>query len=227
MNRSLKRIVLDTKDVMTEPIDNIFYYAEEANMYKGYALIIGPNGTPYEKGFYFFEFNFTDSYPFSPPKVKFHNYDGFTRFNPNLYINGYVCLSILNTWEGEKWSSCQSIRSVLLTLSTILNDSPLLNEPGFTPDHPCLKDYNEIIEFKNIEISVLKYLEKTNLPYPFHYFYPTITKHFIDNYSYFHNKIKDKPARNAVLTIYNNMSCYMDYKHLLQLLELNYNDLKN
>jgi ubiquitin-protein ligase len=56
MNRSLKRIVLDYKDLLDDPIENIFYYAEEDNMYKGYALIIGPKDTPYENGFYFFEF---------------------------------------------------------------------------------------------------------------------------------------------------------------------------
>jgi len=226
MNRSLKRIVLDYKDLLDDPIENIFYYAEEDNMYKGYALIIGPKDTPYENGFYFFEFNFQDNYPFSPPKVKFHNYDGFTRFNPNLYINGYVCLSILNTWEGEKWSSCQSIRSILLTLSSILNDSPLLNEPGFTVDHPNLKEYNEILEFKNVEISVLKYLEKTNLAYPFHQFYPTLVRYFIQNYDKLVEKCRNKSNKHIQLSIYNNMTAYVDYKQVLQLLELNYNDLK-
>ena len=53
-----------------------------------------------------------------------------TRFNPNFYRNGKVCLSILNTWEGEKWSSCQSIRSILITLQMTMNETPLLNEPG-------------------------------------------------------------------------------------------------
>ena len=226
MNRSLKRIVLDYKDLLDDPIENIFYYAEEDNMYKGYALIIGPKDTPYENGFYFFEFNFQDNYPFSPPKVKFHNYDGFTRFNPNLYINGYVCLSILNTWEGEKWSSCQSIRSILLTLSSILNDSPLLNEPGFTVDHPNLKEYNEILEFKNVEIYVLKYLEKTNLAYPFHQFYPTLVRYFIQNYDKLVEKCRNKSNKHIQLSIYNNMTAYVDYKQVLQLLELNYNDLK-
>jgi len=226
MNRSLKRILLDYKDLLDDPIENIYYYSEEDNMYKGYAVILGPKGTPYENGFYFFEFNFLDNYPFSPPKVKFHNYDGFTRFNPNLYINGYVCLSLLNTWEGEKWSSCQSIRSILLTLSSILNESPLLNEPGFTVDHPNLNEYNEILEYKNIEISILKYLEKTNLPYPFHHFYPTIVSKFIENYDSVLEKCKNKKNKQIQLTIYNSMSAYVDYKQLMQLLELNYNDLK-
>ena len=226
MNRSLKRIFLDYKDLLDDPIENIYYYSEEDNMYKGYAVIIGPKDTPYENGFYFFEFNFLENYPFSPPKVKFHNYDGFTRFNPNLYINGYVCLSILNTWEGEKWSSCQSIRSILLTLSSILNDSPLLNEPGFTVDHPNLKEYNEILEFKNVEISILKYLEKTNLPYPFHQFYPALVNKFIENYESVLEKCKNKKNKQIQLSIYNSMSAYLDYKQIIQLLELNYNDLK-
>jgi len=226
MNRSLKRIVLDYKDLLNDPIENIYYYAEEDNMYKGYAVIIGPKDTPYENGFYFFEFHFPENYPFSPPKVKFQNYDGFTRFNPNLYINGYVCLSILNTWEGEKWSSCQSIRSILLTLSSILNDSPLLNEPGFTVDHPNLKEYNEILEFKNVEISILKYLEKTNLPYPFHHFYSILVNKFVENYDSISEKCKNKPNKQIHLSIYNNMSAFIDYKQLNQLLELNYNDLK-
>ena len=226
MNRSMKRIILDYKDILNDPIEDIFYYNEEDNIYKGYALIIGPKGTPYEFGYYLFEFNFPENYPFSPPKVKFHTYDGFTRFNPNLYINGYVCLSILNTWEGEKWSACQSIRSILLTLSSILNDAPLLNEPGITNNHNDFKEYNEIIEYKNVEISILKYLEKTNLPYSFHVFYPNLIQYFKKNYEFLVNKFINKTNKQINLTIYNNMSAFMDYKHLIQLMEISYNDFK-
>ena len=42
-------------------------------------------------------------YPFKPPKVTYKTNDGFTRFNPNLYKNGKVCISLLNTWQGEQW----------------------------------------------------------------------------------------------------------------------------
>ena len=226
MSRSLKRIMLDYKDIINDPIENIYFSMDESNVYKGYALIIGPKETPYEHGYYLFEFQFPENYPFSPPKVKFHTYDGFTRFNPNLYINGYVCLSILNTWEGEKWSSCQSIRSILLTLSSILNDAPLLNEPGLTVNHRDFKEYNELIEYKNVEISILKYIEKTNLPYIFHIFYPILIETFKKNYSLLVEKMSKKPNKQIHLSIYNNMSAYMDYKHLMQLMELSYNDFK-
>jgi hypothetical protein len=101
-----------------------------------------------------------------------------------------------------------------------------LNEPGFTADHPNLKEYNEILEFKNVEISILKYLEKTNLIYPFHHFYPTLVNKFIENYEGVVAKCRNKPNKQIHLSIYNNMAAYIDYKQVLQLLELNYNDLK-
>jgi ubiquitin-conjugating enzyme E2 Z len=225
MNRAIKRIIIDYKDIMKDPIENIYYHHDEDNVYKGYALIIGPKDTPYENGYYLFEFTFTDSYPFTPPKVKFHTYDGFTRFNPNLYINGNVCLSILNTWEGEKWSACQSIRSILLTLTTILNDKPLLNEPGITIFHKDFDSYNDLIEYKNVEISILKYLEKTNLNYIFHTFYKIMVEHFIKNYNDIYKKI-DKETKRIQLSIYNTSSYNLDYIYLKQILTMVFNELK-
>jgi len=226
MNRSVRRIMMDVKEMMIEPIDDINYHHDEDNLYKGYALIIGPKDTPYENGFYLFEFNFPDTYPFNPPKVKFHTYDGFTRFNPNLYINGNVCLSILNTWEGEKWSACQSIRSILLTLTTILNDKPLLNEPGITILHKDFDSYNELLEYKNVEISILKYLEKTNLNYMFHIFHKNMVEHFIKNYDSIIEKI-NKPAKRIQISIYNSATYNLNYSYLIHLLEIVFNELKN
>jgi ubiquitin-conjugating enzyme E2 Z len=225
-SKSTRRIMLDCKDIMSEPIDNIYYHHDEDNLYKGYAVVIGPKDTPYENGFYLFEFTFPETYPFNPPKVKFHTYDGFTRFNPNLYINGNVCLSILNTWEGEKWSACQSIRSILLTLATVLNDKPLLNEPGITIYHKDFEAYNELLEYKNIEISMLKYLEKTNLNYNFHCFHKQMIEHFIKNYQSICDKIK-KSSKRIQLSIYTVSSYNLDYTHLMHLLEMVHNELKS
>ena len=46
----------------------------------------------------------------------------------NLYKNGKVCISLLNTWQGEQWSSCQNISTILLNLVALLNNTPLLND---------------------------------------------------------------------------------------------------
>ena len=56
--------------------------------------------------------------------------NGLVRFNPNLYKNGKVCLSILGTWEGPAWLPSQSIASVLMSIQSLMNSNPYFNEPG-------------------------------------------------------------------------------------------------
>ena len=152
------RIANDVKYIIKNPLtsENIYYKHDENEILKGYALIIGNPDTPYSYGYYFFEFNFPEKYPFQPPIVRFYTNDGRMRFNPNLYISGKVCLSVLNTWKGEGWTSCQNITSILITLSAVLNDNPLLNEPGIREDNPSINSYNLLLNYKNIEFSILK-----------------------------------------------------------------------
>lgn len=161
-----RRLIRDISSLYKNPLNDqgIYYIHDDEDILKGYAMIYGPNGTPYENGVYLFEFYFPSDYPVNPPKVIFLNRDGKTRFNPNLYRNGKVCLSILNTWRGEGWTSCQTIRSVLLTLVTVLNENPLLNEPGVTERHSDFRPYNKIIEYKNIEYSILELVTGDNFP---------------------------------------------------------------
>ena len=122
---TVMRLLQDIKDIIKNPLDKqgIFYKHDEEDMLIGRALIIGPKDTPYENGFYFFKFQFPTDYPTSPPKVTYLTNDGYTRFNPNFYRNGKVCLSVLNTWKGDQWSGCQGLSSVLLTLVSTFNES--------------------------------------------------------------------------------------------------------
>ena len=92
-----KRLIKDIKAITKTPPKGIFYVHDETNKLAGKALIIGPPDTPYEGGYYFFKFSFPDNYPHSPPKVTYCTNDGKTRMHPNLYKNGKVCLSLLNT----------------------------------------------------------------------------------------------------------------------------------
>jgi ubiquitin-protein ligase len=160
---SVHRLLSDVREIMKHPLhDNGIYYAhDETDMLRGWAMIIGPDDTPYFGGFYFFKFQFPTDYPYSPPVVTCHTNDGRTRFNPNLYINGKVCISILNTWRGEPWSSCQTISTVLLTLCTIFCKNPILNEPGLKLDNPDSKPYNEILEYMNIKVAICDMVEKS------------------------------------------------------------------
>jgi hypothetical protein len=49
---------------------------------------------------------------------------------------------------------------VLLTLSTLLCNNPLLNEPGIKLSNPELVPYNKIIEYQNINVAILQMLNK-------------------------------------------------------------------
>ena len=151
-------------------------------MTKGYAMMIGQIGTPYYGGYYFFSFDYPHDYPFSPPKVTFMTNDGCTRFGPNLYRCGKVCVSILNTWSGDKWSSCQTINSVLLTLCSLLNDAPLLNEPGQGKNCKDFIPYQKSIQFKNIDFAICDMIINNKTTHHCQLFYDIMIEQFNNNY---------------------------------------------
>ena len=73
---------------------------ESINLIK--ALIIGPEGTPYENGCYEFDIYLPPTYPNVSPSVKLITTgQGTVRFNPNLYKDGKVCLSLLERGMGR------------------------------------------------------------------------------------------------------------------------------
>lgn len=228
MNKAVKRIVKDIRELEKSPIQKVFYAPDEEDIFKGYALIKGCEGTPYAYGNYMFEFSFTEDYPFKPPVVKFRTYDGYTRFNPNLYRDGKVCLSILNTWSGEKWSSCQSISTILLNLQMVLNETPLLNEPGIDKkSHSNLiKEYTEIIEYKNIYTSILKYLNKNELETKFQQFYPEIVKTFMEDYDNIFDFSKSRSNKiSQNIQIYGMRNLNLNYPRLCELLQITRSEL--
>jgi ubiquitin-protein ligase len=183
---SINRLLKDVKQIIKNPLteNGIYYIHDDTDMLKGYAVIIGPSDTPYFGGNYFFEFNYPTDYPHSPPKVKYCTNGNGVRFNPNLYTSGKVCVSLLNTWRGDQWTSCQTISTVLLTLCTLLCNNPLLNEPGVAKNNPDMKDYDEIIQFANIDIAICDIIEKKKSVYLsfFENFYPFVKENFIQNY---------------------------------------------
>jgi ubiquitin-protein ligase len=184
----IKRLVNDIKHLLKEPMENIYYKHDETNMLIGYLLIIGPNNTPYSCGYNFFTINYPENYPFLPPKITYICSDGETRYNPNLYICGKVCLSIINTWQGEGWTSCQTLHSLFLSIySMVYTENPLTNEPGILINNKEVKKYNLLIEYKNIDFLILDILDKINdndvmFNINFFRFKKIIIEKFIENY---------------------------------------------
>ncbi|KAK4218745.1 UBC-like protein [Rhypophila decipiens] len=133
------------------------------------ALIIGPHETPYEFGFFEFTFKFNKDYPRKSPNVQATTTNGGRcRFNPNIYANGRVCLSILGTWRGERgeeWSAAQGLESILISIQSLMSANPYENEPGFedaneVPDKKNQKDYIQKIRHETLRISVIQRLEE-------------------------------------------------------------------
>ncbi len=197
---TIKRIVNDVKYINNNNTNNIFYKHDEENILNGYAIIVGNKDTPYEYGFYLFHFKFPNNYPYSPPTIKYMTNDGYMRFNPNLYTDGKVCLSILNTWHGDGWSSCQTIHSILLILLNILNNNPLLNEPGINEINfkDNIDKYNLLVSYKNIEYSIIKQLKDICIT-------NNSNKKFLKNFTYF-KKILIDIFKNNKTNILNNIN---------------------
>jgi ubiquitin-protein ligase len=218
---TITRLLKDVRQIIKNPLtDNgIYYVHDDSDMLKGYAMIVGPSDTPYFGGYYFFEFNYPFDYPFSPPKVKYLTNDGITRFNPNLYKCGKVCVSILNTWNGDKWSSCQTINSILLTLCSLLNEHPFLNEPGQKLESRDCYSYHKIIAFCNIDFAVCELINKSKnkIPNRFEMFYPQMLELFHANYdkllSIIENKIQSESVECLTVQIYCMSKC-IDYPNL-------------
>lgn len=218
---TIHRLVRDIKEIIKNPLDDngIYYKHDETDMLKGYALIIGPSDTPYFGGNYFFEFNFPTDYPYSPPTLQYLTNDGVVRFNPNLYKTGKVCISILNTWRGEPWSSCQTIHSVLLTLCTLLNKEPLLNEPGVQKTHADFIKYNDAITFANISFSICNMILKKSIPPHFEVFYDVMVENFLKNYNsifdFVTEKEKEKEKEETIVIGFYNFLVSVNYKTVL------------
>ncbi|KDE07879.1 hypothetical protein MVLG_01972 [Microbotryum lychnidis-dioicae p1A1 Lamole] len=110
-------------------------YEDRADLLR--CLIIGPLGTPFQNAPFLFDVYLPPTkFPTEPPHVFFHAWVQGTRVSPNLYSEGKVCLSLLNTWTGtaiESWNASRSsILQVFISIqSLIMVENPYYTEPGF------------------------------------------------------------------------------------------------
>merc|ERR1719387_1914454 len=109
-------------------------YSSRSELFR--AMVVGPEKTPYALVPFFFDLALPAEYPREPPQAHFHaHYVGNERLNPNLYVDGKVCLSLLGTWSGPSWEPQKStLLQVLVSLQgLVLVEEPYFNEPG----HEC------------------------------------------------------------------------------------------
>ncbi|EEB91238.1 hypothetical protein MPER_10436 [Moniliophthora perniciosa FA553] len=165
-----KELAILTMNLPVAWDSSIFLRVDETRVDIIKALITGPEGTPYYNGCYLFDIFLGPSYNQSPPSVKYMTTNGGKfRFNPNLYADGKVCLSLLGTWSGPGWVSGKStLLQVLISIqSMILCEEPYLNEPGWASSGgtPQSKAYSANVRRMVVKTAMLGNLK--NPPEPF------------------------------------------------------------
>ncbi|TYJ58515.1 hypothetical protein B9479_000723 [Cryptococcus floricola] len=133
---------------MSNPPANITVLPDEDNIELWKLVMLGPPGSPYEKGRFNVNVDFSKDFPFKPPVIKFQ-----TRvYHPNIDDDGSICIGLLKT---EQWkpatrmeigvlASLDSLLCLLLILyvNTVLSSVyNLLNEPN--PDDPLIASIAE------------------------------------------------------------------------------------
>ena len=225
---NIKRILKDIESVYSN-LDNydqnIKYYYDynDSDITKGIILLLGVDHDetgknkrgPYYGGFYFFENKFSDTYPFSPLKLKFLSNDGRTRYNPNLYqlnSEGKVCLSILGTWGESSWTQVQRLSSVLeIIRAHLFVENPLLNEPGYNKSDPSCEIYERMIYYQNLNFNIYNNIIQT--PKYAQPFKKIMCLDFLKNKEYFQEYInKNKHLHGKQESIrYDSQTVYYDF----------------
>jgi ubiquitin-conjugating enzyme E2 Z len=162
MARPPKRVMIDSQEIQEPPYvsQGIHYWFDEANMLEGRLLIWGPKDSVYEDMPMIYSVNFpATGYPFDPPKVLFLTTDGYTRFHPNMYREGKVCLSILGTWDGPKWAATMHLSTVAITLLSLMDNNPIVHEPGFENRKDVIStSYNDFVGYSSL-VYLIKLIE--------------------------------------------------------------------
>ena len=191
MNKTTIRIMNDYVDFNKNKPSSIYLWIDKTNIFQQYAMIMGPVGTPYFGGYFFFNIMYPADYPNSPPQVMLLTVNNTVRFNPNLYEGGKVCLSILGTWQGPGWKPIMNIRLVLTSIQSLMGYYPIQNEPGFEnveSNHEASIQYNTTLLYYTYSLAIMDVLDnKLKCSDVIKLFEKEIKEEFNNNY----NKLKD------------------------------------
>ena len=127
---TIKRIQSELKKLIEDPPANCSGGPVGDDIYKWQAMIMGPEGSPYEGGVFYLRIDFPSDYPFKPPKVSF-----VTRiYHCNINSSGGICLDILK----DQWSPALTISKVLLSICSLMDDP--------NPDDPLVPEIADLLK---------------------------------------------------------------------------------
>uniref|UniRef100_A0A7S1ZEF8 E2 ubiquitin-conjugating enzyme n=2 Tax=Ditylum brightwellii TaxID=49249 RepID=A0A7S1ZEF8_9STRA len=116
-------------ELSKNPIDLVSVgLTDDSNVYDWEILIMGPDGTIYEGGFFRARLVFPPDFPNMPPTMTFIS----EMWHPNVYEDGKVCISILhppgedemNSQESadERWRPILGVEAILMSVISMLSD---------------------------------------------------------------------------------------------------------
>ena len=111
---ALARLKKEVSNLKKNPPSNCSAGPVDDDLLFWKATIMGPSDSPYSGGLFHLDINFTDKYPFKPPKVIFRT----KVYHPNISYNGSICLDLLKT----EWSPALTISKLLLSICSLLTD---------------------------------------------------------------------------------------------------------
>ena len=115
-----ERIKKETKELLKNKTEGFIVKSVDNNPRYFKAIIDGPRESPYEEGHFKLELYLPEKYPMVPPKCLYI----IKVYHPNIDYLGRISLDILK----NNWSPALQIRSVLLSIQTLL-DKPNTEDP--------------------------------------------------------------------------------------------------
>jgi len=115
-----KRLQSELMALMMAAEAGISAFPDGDNIFQWTGTITGGAGTVYEGLTFKLSLKFPTSYPYEAPQVTFQT----PCFHPNVDQYGNICLDILK----EKWSAVYNVRTILLSIQSLLGD-PNLDSP--------------------------------------------------------------------------------------------------
>jgi ubiquitin-conjugating enzyme E2 R len=122
------------KTLQREPVEGFCVEPDESNFLQWKIWMEGPKGSPYEGGVFQLLMTFPETYPMSPPELRFIS----EFWHPNVYKDGRVCISILHPpgedvlsgeLPEERWLPTQTVSTIMLSVISMLSD-PNFSSPA-------------------------------------------------------------------------------------------------
>ncbi|CAF3196468.1 unnamed protein product [Rotaria socialis] len=110
-----RRLMRDLRDLTQNPVEGVNAAPISAdNIFQWNAILDGPEDSLFEDASFVLTLKFPQDYPNHPPDVKF-----VTKvFHPNIYMDGSICLDILQ----QRWSASLDVSTLLVSIRSLLTD---------------------------------------------------------------------------------------------------------